>query len=124
MNQENTRIRGRLWLRAAGLAGRRGGPPFAPPAGGGVDVVPTVTAPIPRAHGEESRLVRCGLLVLLTVLTTTLWFAVLFQNEAAPSYMSDEATFRALAHLRIAQAARVARAEGDVALADWFDALR
>src|SRR5690242_14351140 len=91
MNQENSRTRGRLWLRAAGLAGRRGGEPFAPPAVG-VGPAPTAAATrIPRPPREESRIVRFCLVVLLTALTTTLWFALLFQKEATPSYLTDEA---------------------------------
>jgi hypothetical protein len=120
---ESTRTRARLWLRAAGLAGRRGGQPLAPPAGEVGEASPAVTVPAPRPRREESRLLRFCLLGLLTILTTTLWFAVLLQKETAPSYMTDEAAIRTMAHMRIAQAARVAREEGDVVTADWLDAL-
>jgi hypothetical protein len=119
---EPTRTRAGLWLRAAGLAGRRGGQPLAPPAGE-VCAAPAVTVPAPHPPREESRLLRSCLLALLTVLTTTLWFSVLLQKEAAPSYMTDEASMRTIAHMRVAQAARVARAEGDVVTADRLDAL-
>jgi hypothetical protein len=92
------------------------------PSAGGAAVARVATHPTPPWQ-EESRLARFCALSVLTLLTTALWFAVLFQNDAAPSYITDETAIRTVAHLRIAQAARMARSEGDVALAEWLDEL-
>jgi len=115
-----TRTRARLWMRAARLTGK----PLAPPAGED-RTAPAAAAPAAAASPwrEESRLARCCALSVLTGLTTALGFAVLFQREEVPSFLTDEAAVRLVARHRIARAIAVARSEGDVATADWLEAL-